>query len=1352
MASLARYVGLMALGLGLSLWPMPSPRRALAPHDTVEALDLQGLTQYGFVTRRTPVTFKLVVGEDLAEADGTLKGLGEIAAIDKAAYFRQPGHARSLEGPHRFVDSVAFPIGTHQRINRCNLTLVLEGAIRSNRVRCDSLTDNGVTRFQFGAKLSPGVYAARLESSGNVSNAVTPYLQQSSTTGEWWVLPYPVAGARERAHLPSSLVQVRTVADPRLCGHDTQPSRPVGPAHDAPAVALVLGVWVDGRCRRDHHAPVLRPRRDRSHRHVLHRGDQGSGSREGVLLRRSAARDARQRFFSPAPGSAAGSRPVSACDRWKLRQLRETALVLREGERGTLGPRPRRPERPRAPVVGATVERVPAAWGFGAVAVVFGLKSAESLIVIAATSGILPTQIPTVTNDFPLLLVGLFGVAWLGTLVDEGRSRRTVVGGVVVFMLLLLGSWIDRAWPAGLPLLGAVVLFVGRRSARDGETRQSDSMGPLLAGGGAFVCALLASVGGVLLLARVSAPITWKLPGLLGLDDDLSLISGLGHASVMDGLSALWYHMQSVFGVYVWGHSAYSPDVYSLLGAVWLVCSLLGFAGSVRRLPSLWTATATGAVFGVILGCQLMVVLAIAKQGPPEIYAAPPVVTRTCRSDGAYVPGRPSRTRAPCRPHRHLPRDVRLAVGPGDLRPAAVLHRRSVVTAPPHPATLDDAGGAATPPPHVPVPEGATSYRFGCWRRGRRPPGPVGSRSARHTVVVRTIMALALLKGLVLVWLIPPFQAPDEYGHYDYALFLSKVNPVAFLRGDAVQTRRLSDIHYTTRELIAVVEATGMRPHMDDAIVVRHRPSFLDARRRVSVLPTEDTAETLYRVPTLNNVFNYPPLYYGLLGVVLRLLDALGLDPVSKDYAARVCSVLLLLATLAIAARLLGALRLPGSVGAITLFAIACHPELSMMSASVQPDMLSLLLVTVALWLLQRSLVHLSPAVACGFGVSLGLLLLTKVHTVPPLAFGALATLGLRAGRRAVPLGSAASATFWAGSTALLVGGWWYVRSRGTFDNWLGLVEWQTMSDVSPSFGENLAVWFRYALPMTFRSYWGVWGWFDYGLPDWTLPILAAVSVMPALLLVLRFRIAVGHWSWGRGAARVRRSVPRLWLFAVVLTLGAYVVEMLYIAGVMGMVHAQGRQWLAFALPQMLYLCAPIAMFTATGVYLDGSVCPTSAATVQGGGPVRHGSSRVRCGRHPCRGACRCLHRSAHAGLAGFLRRGVRRRGKGLHLRQFGSRRRAEARWRRHIPLSGAGEFCARRAVRPDAGDGDRAHRGGQDSELTRQATRSALFRRCHCRAGCRHARHRGRRAPAGDHRWRYGPRRQLDSARGNRL
>lgn len=446
---------------------------------------------------------------------------------------------------------------------------------------------------------------------------------------------------------------------------------------------------------------------------------------------------------------------------------------------------------------------------------------------------------------------------------------------------------------------------------------------------------------------------------------------------------------------------------------------------------------------------------------------------------------------------------------------------------------------------------------------------------------VRAILLLALVKGLVLAWLIPPFQAPDEYGHYDYALYLSRVPPADFLLGRIDRPITLVQEAVVTREVVALAEATGTATHLSDAVL----PARRDVADMVAAGAAWDDGQEhdVRRRTTWSGLMNYPPLYYAAAGTLIAAQRAVGVNPVVRYYSVRLFSLALFLLAIVAAAAALARLHTSELWKTTTLALIALQPQLSLLSVSAQPDLLGLLLVTAALAVLVDAVTRAPFTRAVALGALLGALALTKTHYVPPLVAAMAAALAWGVFTKRMPVAAAAR---WASASALVaiaVGGWWYVRSALLFGNWMGLTAWLP-GPGGPTWLENLWLWWQISLPMTFRSYWGVWGWFDFGVEPWMIGPLMAVSLLPAMMLVLAL------------LARAREDQLRVrpvtlapsfgpWLVLVVAGL-VFVVEMIAIGAAMGMVQGQGRHWLAFVLPQAMYLAAPVTLTGRAGALL----------------------------------------------------------------------------------------------------------------------------------------------------------------------
>jgi len=443
--------------------------------------------------------------------------------------------------------------------------------------------------------------------------------------------------------------------------------------------------------------------------------------------------------------------------------------------------------------------------------------------------------------------------------------------------------------------------------------------------------------------------------------------------------------------------------------------------------------------------------------------------------------------------------------------------------------------------------------------------GRFTSRAGRNPFLL-ILLGLAAVRGAVLIFLIPPFQVPDEPSHYDYALYLSKVDPAAFAGGRirfataslgpviTEEARALLDV--TTFKAVREAGRTGPAPH---------RFRWRESLEKAAAYRELDTPETLGRVTEAGSSLNYPPLYYGFLSVFLRAASALGLNILAKLILARFLTFGLFLLSIVFADKALAGLGLRGfaALPALTIFAL--QPQLAMVSVSIQPDVLALLLITVCFFLALELDRNFRLRKFYLFHVAAGLLLLTKIHLFLPVYVPLAALMAIRLVRKkAVPSHWGRHA---AGGALLLfvLGGWWYVRSLFLYGNLTGYIG---HDPVLGTFASHLKDWLFVYLPRVFRQFWGRWGWFDYAYPDWVYGFFLALSIFPA-------------YFWGRRVLGLRKHPetgsagegPSAGFSLLAVSFAVFAVEMSAIAVILSpQAHGQGRHWLPFLLPIAVYL------------------------------------------------------------------------------------------------------------------------------------------------------------------------------------
>ncbi len=407
---------------------------------------------------------------------------------------------------------------------------------------------------------------------------------------------------------------------------------------------------------------------------------------------------------------------------------------------------------------------------------------------------------------------------------------------------------------------------------------------------------------------------------------------------------------------------------------------------------------------------------------------------------------------------------------------------------------------------------------------------------------------VAAVKGLVAAYVTPPFQTPDEYGHYDYVLYLSYIDWAEFMAGNVARPTAYNDI--TTEELWAVAEATGTESHLRGQGLRRPLPEYRAQVAAATGFRRIDTHDALSRKVVLAAQFNYPVLYYGGLSVLARAMRAIGANPVLVYHTVRMCSLLLLLGTVYLTWRMLVNLfPAPADLWAVlggTAF-VALQPQLTMLGSSVQSDMLTILLTTGALAVGVRAARDRATMLWPQAGLICGALLLTKLHAAVAVLVGFSCLLAVLSWAERSRVRLVSIAYVWA--VAGVLGGWWYLRSYLLYGSYTGMVgAFRTASSGSP--GQNIRSWVA-QWRLTHESFWGMWGWLEVPLPAWlylTLGSLAAVTAMLAC----------------RHAPRLLRRPPFAMATVHVVAIAvAYACIMIAVAALIGPVHNnQGRHWL----------------------------------------------------------------------------------------------------------------------------------------------------------------------------------------------
>jgi 4-amino-4-deoxy-L-arabinose transferase-like glycosyltransferase len=388
------------------------------------------------------------------------------------------------------------------------------------------------------------------------------------------------------------------------------------------------------------------------------------------------------------------------------------------------------------------------------------------------------------------------------------------------------------------------------------------------------------------------------------------------------------------------------------------------------------------------------------------------------------------------------------------------------------------------------VPEAAPLRR----RLGLRAvPAPLGA----------LLLAVALL-GVTWALLVPPWQSPDEPQHFAYAQALAER---LILPGDKHR------------------QSFSIAQDIADSAVGASREAFYP-----SAVPPDWSASDYARYRAAlrsgpsasdgggpNSAAANPPLYY-LYADLAYWASSGGSDAFDQLYAMRIWDVTLLLTTVLAAWLLSGEVLGRRREAQLVCAAVAgLVPAETFISTSVNPDALMVALWALALWLGARVIIRAGPrrdSIALGLVTAAAILTKATSYALLPATLLAL-VLGWRLqpptqrrtalAQLAAPLAALAVPVLaWLALAAALGRSAVNTIHRAAGAHPFNLRQffsylWQFYLPKLPS-----AVRFRETggLPLYdlwIREGWGVFGWEDLTLPDWTYDVLAAVSATVAI-------------------------------------------------------------------------------------------------------------------------------------------------------------------------------------------------------------------------------------------------------------
>jgi 4-amino-4-deoxy-L-arabinose transferase-like glycosyltransferase len=355
---------------------------------------------------------------------------------------------------------------------------------------------------------------------------------------------------------------------------------------------------------------------------------------------------------------------------------------------------------------------------------------------------------------------------------------------------------------------------------------------------------------------------------------------------------------------------------------------------------------------------------------------------------------------------------------------------------------------------------------------------------------------------------VPPWEAPDEVAHFEYAAHLARTRTLPVQRLGQLGESHQPPLYYALAGLAAAAA------NLDDTHgTFRPNPRFMWGHAGDEINAGLNAAA----------------------GTVVLRGQALALR------LARATSTLMGLATVALTIAI-GWRVFPTTpaVGLVAGALVAFNPQFLFISAAVNNDNLLCLASTGALLQFLRALARQQEVRQWLFlGAWLTAALLAKTTGLLVCVVLALALVVVACRRRSARL----LAT---GSAALLLpaigAGWWLIRNYALYGDPLGWTVYQQVFAVE--FRASPLRWHELptVIATQFRSFWGVFGWMNVSAPEWFYAGATALCVAAALGLLW---LGVTRLAAGGGAGRIGAFRPVVELRRVrpaLLVLGGLVV------------------------------------------------------------------------------------------------------------------------------------------------------------------------------------------------------------------
>ncbi len=304
--------------------------------------------------------------------------------------------------------------------------------------------------------------------------------------------------------------------------------------------------------------------------------------------------------------------------------------------------------------------------------------------------------------------------------------------------------------------------------------------------------------------------------------------------------------------------------------------------------------------------------------------------------------------------------------------------------------------------------QGVLSRAASSWRRVPRP--------------LAVLFAIALIEGLVWCIVLPPLQGPDEISHFSYVQKIAETGSIPWHTSEPANPGKAYSTEVETAELCSGMSGLAQN---------------LSARAPASVVDEHICFAALNHLPPgsrsnggFTSAEKNPPLYY--LYETLPYLAVHNATFFTRSFVLRLANLPAMLAIVLFAWLLAGELLLGLPRGpalrVLATLAVALNPQLTMMTATINPDILLAALWSAGLWLSVIVVRHGATRTRASWLVAVCVLAaFTQGRGLPLIPVAAFA-LAVAFWRRRRPTGAAAVASLTAAALLVLAGAYALLR------------------------------------------------------------------------------------------------------------------------------------------------------------------------------------------------------------------------------------------------------------------------------------------------------------------------------------